>query len=845
MPGIGDVLSLERYDAGAWIKPAPRGTNVSWGNPYQRSKWIDLVSQANKEIVIRFANGSGARKWLMGGPQAGLGRELDRVKEYVLDWPADPRIKHPHLYISRKQAEQLRQAPPAADKRVEKLLAAVPQVASAGGIYALHDALRAYVLTGKREVAERGRLVERAQALYRMALDRKFDFMRDSVFLINLFDALADEDVLTANQRRVFRARVAWLGYHLADPSTWSSERGYGSGNLGMHVSYIINLGLVGALLPDHPKARQWADSAIAWIERWLVKDVGPLGEWPENTHYTNVSLSVILPFLIAASNAGFSDLLHSPALRRVMGSLSYQYAPPDPRYSMQRTLVPYGKGTSGERFALNGIYAKAIAQSDPKLSAELQWLWLQTGQSANIPHRTLAGFEDVVADSTLPSQAPEHRSTANSNYTVFSNGFATAEEHYTFLLTSGRASVSGGETGAIVAMYGYGKPLSVLFGNGEWGPWTRHARLQNRVLAARDWAGKNVSTTGGDEPLVFDRLEGTTSQASILPRQDYARYRAAITGAVGHNFEVARNIPNLPKSTQVAKGVVHWTRQLLFIRDKDPAGINYYLLRDSVTGDQPTEWNMWTMSERLLPADQAAQAQSLSTPRTGATIVQSHELSLTDHYTAVGQYGVDLEYFIAAPTNTPRYTMRWGFKQAPGWNHVPEGFGEYQDLLHLRLPGNGAYYLALFPHTRKNKTPKFKTLGAGRIIRVSGEFGTDWGYLTAEDAVVEADNVRFAGTAGSVQDRSDEIVLSLGAAGEVRYKQYELRASRPASLRSTADAIEVELEANHQGHTVTLSTGYPITLRSPIGGVTIEGTSTGARVSIPPGVSRVALKRV
>ena len=68
MPGIGDVLSLERYDAGAWIKPAPRGTNVSWGNPYQRSKWIDLVSQANKEIVIRFANGSGARKWLMGGP---------------------------------------------------------------------------------------------------------------------------------------------------------------------------------------------------------------------------------------------------------------------------------------------------------------------------------------------------------------------------------------------------------------------------------------------------------------------------------------------------------------------------------------------------------------------------------------------------------------------------------------------------------------------------------------------------------------------------------------------------------------------------------------------------------
>ena len=250
-------------------------------------------------------------------------------------------------------------------------------------------------------------------------------------------------------------------------------------------------------------------------------------------------------------------------------------------------------------------------------------------------------------------------------------------------------------------------------------------------------------------------------------------------------------------------------------------------------------------MSERLLPVQEATKAQPFSTPLPGETIIESHELPLTNRYTAIGQYGVDLEYFITAPTDTPRYTMRWGFKQDPGWNQVPEGFGEYQDLLHLRLPGNGAYYLALFPHTRTKNSPKFDALGADQIIRVSGEFGTDWGFLNADEAVAEADGVRFEGTAASVQDRPHERILALGAAGQVRYKEYELRASQPASLRLFSDAITLELEGNHKGHTVIVSTGYPLTLRTPIAGVVLETTPAGARIFLPSDVNRVALKRV
>jgi hypothetical protein len=67
---------------------------------------------------------------------------------------------------------------------------------------------------------------------------------------------------------------------------------------------------------------------------------------------------------------------------------------------------------------------------------------------------------------------------------------------------------------------------------------------------------------------------------------------------------------------------------------------------------------------------------------------------------------------------------------------------------------GHGAYYVAFFPRKRSMPVPTFQTLGGGTIIKTHGEFGTDYGFLSAQEAAASGEAARFRGTAASVQDR-------------------------------------------------------------------------------------------
>jgi hypothetical protein len=150
---------------------------------------------------------------------------------------------------------------------------------------------------------------------------------------------------------------------------------------------------------------------------------------------------------------------------------------------------------------------------------------------------------------------------------------------------------------------------------------------------------------------------------------------------------------------------------------------------------------------------------------------------------------------FIAdlAPTATNTYTLRWdtGYTYTPVYN-----FKEYKDLLHLQMPGDGAYFVAFFPRKRETPAPIFATLGNGTIIKISGAFGTDYGFLSLMPKGAVGEGAVFNGIAGSVQDRADGLMLCLGAKGEVNYQGYGLTADGAASLRVKADRLIVEVSA-------------------------------------------------
>ena len=79
----------------------------------------------------------------------------------------------------------------------------------------------------------------------------------------------------------------------------------------------------------------------------------------------------------------------------------------------------------------------------------------------------------------------------------------------------------------------------------------------------------------------------------------------------------------------------------------------------------------------------------------------------------------------------------------------------DFQDLLHLQLPGDGTYYVAIYPRPREEAAPAFTALDNGKIIKVVSLFGTDYAYLSLADDTATAEGVTFRGTAASVQQRA------------------------------------------------------------------------------------------
>ncbi len=346
------------------------------------------------------------------------------------------------------------------------------------------------------------------------------------------------------------------------------------------------------------------------------------------------------------------------------------------------------------------------------------------------------------------------------------------------------------------------------------------------------------------------------SSAFATLPRQDYAAVDVALHYPRSLILDWPTDLPEWPPVPKPGEPPVDWRRQVLFLKDDDPAKTNYLLLRDSIKGakgPQPTIWQMWTVSDKIGTPDEVKHLPAFLADKPGNTIVPAHELK-GDRFTAVGQMGVDVEYYIASPTDTPRYTLRYGSK----WLHFgsnPLIQPEYQDLLHLQMPGDGAYYVAFFPRKRAMPVPTFSTLGDGAIIKVQGDFGTDYGFLSALPVTASGESASFTGTAGSVQDRTSGLVLSLGAKGDIRYKDLGLTADVPVSLRMREKELMLELPAGIQppafgvqqpfpGGTLQVTAPGDWKLAKSVKGVRFKKTATGFALKVPAGCTEVAVIR-
>jgi len=818
----GNIFQFVGRDAGAWLEPAPLGTRACWGNPRMRQKWVYLVKGEDGVVAAQFNLASGMRKWVtdIAGPddsmQVGMGGfekgfeplcTLDEVKDLVLDWPADPNVSFPHLYMTGRELEEARgRAPEDAEliKRYGRNWRDFLQFPHSSD----WNALGLYLMSGSKEMAEKMRVVERLRRHLRSM--GNYDRMRCVPIPVGLYDALMGTDLVSEEEKKELRARMAFLGYLMASPDAWSMERGYCSGNENMSVCYVFNLGLIGCLLRDHPMAEEWVRPGLALVQNSLEQNVGVAGEWPESVcNYAHVSVSSLLPFAIAARNAGFHDYVSDPRMKRLLLYLAKQYTPPDSRSGGQRRAglsgtAPIGRAGAGAQWGLAGIMARAIRHEDPQYSRLLQWSWRQTGLSRNLEYK-MGGYEYVYADDTLPWEVPDWGFDYFPEVgTIMRYGIGTKDQYYiNFMINFSFGYPS--ESGAFPCIWAKGVPISSRFAGGYI---EREELLMSRVLPAR-----HRGTFEERQHRFYHEGRRRITELSALPRQDYvvADLTMEESDFVGHRGKELPEWPPIPKEAGLP---IKWRRQILFVKDAQPAGASYLVLRDTVGGGQPTMWQFWTISEKIGTPRQVKDLEGFLADKPGNRIVEPRELK-GDRFTAVGQFGVDVEYYIASPADTPRHTLRWGTT----YNYSPiGGFTEYQDMLHLQMAGDGAYFVALFPRRRNESVPQFESLGHGNVIKVSGSFGTDYCFLSESRTECTAEEASFEGTVASVQDRTSGLVLSLGSGGRVSYGDYALACDQAVSLHVSSDVLCVRSQDDFAGALVEITVPGDWTVDTGIG---------------------------
>ncbi|MBS3763396.1 MAG: hypothetical protein KGZ25_08860, partial [Planctomycetes bacterium] len=790
----GEEVSLElvSHKPGIWVEPAEAQTYRGydhwhlemipkmWEAWKQKSMPVSLA--ANGEVVLTADLAGGRRAWSVSVGAPRVGRQLDEINEMVLSWGS--KHAHPHLFVDMPRIKELWQRSDDDAKLARRLkgrwAAAALELLSKPAEQRTKKEKQKVINILRRRLGEMG----------------YFDVMRGAIATVSLYDALIDSGLLSERERALFRAQMAYLGYLMADPRCWSTERGYGSGNPNMHCSYILSLGVIACALRDHPMSREWASYATAWMDEWLEDEVGANGEWlPEGSHYGIVSLEPMLSFAIAARRAGYHDFTTDPRLKKLVLYFARMHTPPDPQRGGYRVTGAYGRGTSGNRLAFCGVAARMTSESDPDFSRTMQWMWSEAGAPSRWGDYRLGGYESYYLDYRLPMSAPDWGSELFPQLgALLRAAFDTEHESYVNVLACvdslRNLDIWVPGIGSIAQWYGRGKPLSTCF-TFDTGYKTRHELLRDGVRLARNY-------TPGDSLTPFGYYSKTHFGTFVpLPTTDYVRTRIAYTHPDERKWSPPE-LPAYPRVTAAKSGELDWTRQLLFVKSDDASGPAYLVLRDSVRGGEPTAWQFWTLSEKIGTPAQVRDVEAFLADKPGKTILPARQLPAGNRYTALGQFGMDVDYFIAEPTGTPRHTLRYGGT----YRRVPE----YQDLLHLQRPDDGAYFVAIYPRPRDESSPAFKTLDHGKVIVAEKPDGTDYFYLSRDTAEAKAGKVSFTGTVGVVQRFKDRTELTLGAPGEVRDGECGLKSELSATLTVEADSMTIDLPADSPAGGLTVS---------------------------------------
>ena len=749
-----DVLSVGAREASAWVDPAL---------PPDKPQAPPSATLVNDDtgLHLGFLLQHGRRTWMLSA----LGREqclqkvgetypasslpfqyvikhghfpLNVVKDWVLTWDSG-KAAYPHLLYTRADATRFRAQ--VTDKtRYEQAIPGYLADPNPLGQFNMSGPIEAYYATARPELGQL--LVKSAVTAMQSAVDflteqewvtygcapHHAQLIGDAVVLADT--ALGTGQASPAERERLL-AQAAFLAYAIASPNYWSTARGY-SANPNMTTSVNGYLMAAACLANTHPLADAWVDTAMGELrteelDGWSDSN----GGWLEAPHYAMVAYDQILGALIMARNAGLNnDLYQDPRVKLVANWFSKLSTPPDSRFGGYRHLPPIGNTYLNEPTGEFGILAYLFREADPEFAAQMQWMY-QQHRSWPVPgigggYPALAGYRGLLVDAAIPAKAPAWRSELFPKTGVMlRSGFPSERETSLLLLAGGFdgwRSHWDDDSGSFT-LWGKGRIIADDFG--YYG------------LAPRD-----------DHSMV--EAPGVTGPSGIMDIEQFATFDGFdyVDGTRGD-----------------------WRRQIVFIKDADPVGPNYYVVRDSLPKPVPAMWRLWLTAQQVILGGS-------DEPGVGSAAMK------TQRALAIGKEDVDLDAFFALPAGLELTTEErtrisaCGILPDGSFNRMPST----QIGLIASLPEYTVTMAVLYPRLKTEAQPTFAAIANGAGVLVESPAGQDYVFLSPTPISFGEDQVTFGGTVGSVVLRGGRATLSLGAPGNISARGHALKADKPES---------------------------------------------------------------
>ncbi|MHB9023004.1 MAG: hypothetical protein ACYC7E_02355 [Armatimonadota bacterium] len=604
-------------------------------------------------------------------------------------------------------------------------------------------------------------------------------------------DVLLASPHLTPAEKAHLRARLAAYAYILTDPDFWPTHvPEIGRGNYNMNIAHDGAVGMLGSYIGGHPNAKAWqrmGEAAItsvlgarapgsAWEGGSYITANGSVPS--EGMHYAGVTIDSILPFMVTLKSAGGRDYFLDPAFQSFLRWYASWAPPVDARFG--KSYMPpigYSHPVNTSQSARWALAAAMTRETDPAFSQFMMATWVKQGRPIlmQIGGNVALG----MIDTTVPAKMPALASAKWDGWGAILRSHADdPRETFLALPASGPArnvAHSGG-----FHLYAKGAPLSLIFGcRAYYFDGIQCGLLHNRVL----FDGREEMS---GEP---SRIE----ECATTPAADFVSCRYMFTGLQGrsmllpsdpHKLELSEpwTPPGAPRTytnslsrfgpAQTVPPQV-WTRRILFVKDPDPLGPNYFLLSDAFQATLPTQMNLWCLADTL-------------------TIDG-------DHARFTGKYGVDLDVFMLTPRDK-LVTGAWGPEKNPA---------ERQKLLQQWRGPNQPYLALLYPRSNNEIKPVVTPLGPGAGARVELPGRID--YVLASDGRQEfrQETLRFQGQGGLIQPRANGTHLSLLSGVLLSFQGFTLEqppaVNSPLQVRFAPDG-GISGDCNGERRTVTIT---------------------------------------